>query len=360
MYESKLISLWWHIRRKLHLILAVLVIACCFDSCAPTKCVLCDFDNTTVYQVKFKADAKTKIGKEKILTNYYPVTIQRSKKKSELYVIDCEKKVSGQTKEWKDPYLLKGKELEDFIKQNLVIIDKSTVDTIIDTGDSDFAPTVNIGKPDSIKLCNRFRQGLKFELKGMVGLRDLKKDGAPIPGYGSELDKKILGFGGGGTNLVVGVETALMPRIARLGFRNSLNLGLMTGFWPVDSGMFIPIAIHPRITFNEFTSPLWGQCNAFNVFGDIGVAYDASGKVKFLNDKNLPYSWFYDIGAGIDLWRSRNMDLSFDIGYRRTNLALPISEKYKECIDNNGKTVEVTGFPIRSIGQLFFRFGLTF
>jgi hypothetical protein len=351
MFDSELISIWRYVRRKSQLILAGLVIICSFNSCAPTKCVMCEVDNTTLYKVKFKEEAKAELGKDKMLTYYWPVDIERSKKKTELYVIDCADK---------KPYLLKGKELEEFIKQNLVVIDKSKVDTIINTGDSDFPPSINIGKPDSIKLCNRFRQPFKFELRGMLGIRDLKKDGAPIPGYGSELDKKILGFGGGGTNLVVGAEMALLPRVARIGLRNSLNLGLMTGFWPVDSGLFIPIAIHPKLTFNEFTSPLWGQCNAFNVFGDLGVAYDASGKVDFLNDKNLPYSWFYDIGAGIDLWRTRNMDLSFDLGYRRTNLALPISSEYSECVDNNGNVEKVTGFPIRSIGQLFFRFGLTF
>jgi len=305
----------------------IVLITMFFSSCSTTKCALCDVDNTTIYNVKLKEEAKTKIGKVSILTNYYPVTIERSRKKSEVYVIDCDSNA---------PYLLKGNELEDFIKQNLIVIDKSSVDTIINTGDSDFAPIINIGQPDTIGLCNRFRKPVKFELRGMFGVRDFKKDGVPVPGYGSELDKKILGFGGGGTNIVVGAEAAILPRVARIGLRNSLNIGLMTGFWPVDSGMFIPIAIHPRFTFNEFTSPLWGQCNAFYAFGDIGVAWDASGKVDFLNDNNMPYSWFYDIGAGIDLWRTRNMDLSFDIGFRHTNLALPISQKYIECIDNNG------------------------
>jgi hypothetical protein len=351
MYDCRITKLWRYFMRRIHLLLVGMVVVYSFDSCAPAKCVLCDVKNTTIYNVKIKEDAKAEIGKDKILTNYYPVTIERSKKKTELYVIDCEKK---------EPYLLQGKELEEFIKQNLLVIDRSKVDTIINTGDSDFPPTINIGQPDSVSLCNRFRQPFKFELKGMLGVRDLKKDGAPIPGYGSQLDKKILGFGGGGTNIVVGAEAALLPRIARIGFRHSLNLGIMTGFWPVDSGMFVPVAIHPKLTFNEFTSPLWGQCNAFNIFGDLGVAYDASGKTDFLRDDNLPYSWFYGFGAGIDLWRSRNMDLSFDLGYRRTNLALPISSGYTECVDNNGNVQKVTGFPIRSIGQLFFRFGLTF
>jgi hypothetical protein len=351
MLECRMIRNCRHLRNKLHLLVIVFLIIWSTYSCAPTKCTFCHVDNTTIYKVELKDAAKSKIGKEKILTNYYPVTLKRNKKKTDLYIIDCD---------GKEPYLLKGKELEDFIKQNLVVVDKSDVDTIISTGDSDFAPRINLGPPDSIRLCNRFRQSLKFELRGMFGLRDLKKEGEPIPGYGSELQKKVLGFGGGGTNLVLGAEAGILPRIARIGLRNSFNLGLMTGFWPVDSGMFVPIAIHPKFTFNEFTSPLWGQCNAFNVFGDLGVAYDASGKVDFLNDKNLPYSWFYDLGAGIDLWRSRNMDLSFDLGFRRTNLALPINKDYTECVDNNGNTIKVTGLPVRSIGQLFIRFGLTF
>ena len=312
--------------------------------------MLCDVDNKTFYKVKIKETAKNKDGKDIIFTNYYPVTIERSKKKSDVYVVNCE---------GKDPYSLKEKDLENFIRQNLLVFDKSDVDTIINSSDSDLPPGINFNPSDSIRFCNRFRQPVKVELRGMVGLRDLKKDGEPIPGYG-ELDKKVLGFGGGGTNIVIGAEAAVLPRIARIGLKNSLNLGIMTGFWPVDSGMFVPISIHPRLTFNEFTSPLWGQCNAFYLFGDLGAAYDASGKVDFLNNHHLPYSWFYGIGGGIDLWRSRNLDLSFDLCFRRTNLALPMSQEYIECINNQGETTTVIGYPIRSIGQLIFRFGLTF
>ena len=344
---------WRQIKQELLLLFTFFLIISCFNSCAPTKCVLCELNNTKIYKIKLKKEGRDQIGKDKVFTNYYPITIKREKNNSEIYIVDCESK---------EPYFLKGKELEDFIRENLVIIDKSKVDTIIDTGDSDSPPRINMGAADtlSLKLCNRFRQPLKIELRGMFGVRDFLKEGKPIPGYGTSLDKKVLGFGGGGTNLVVGAEAGLLPRIAKIGLKGSLNLGLMTGFWPVDSGMFIPVAIHPKLTFNEFTSPLWGQCNAWNIFCDLGVAYDVSGKVDFLKDNNLPYSWFYDIGAGIDLWRSRNLDLSFDLGFRRTNLALPISQEYSQCVDNNGNIVKVTGFPVRSIGQLFLRFCLTF
>ena len=124
-----MLSHWRHNKRKIQLLLAGLVIVCCFDSCAPTKCVLCEMNNTKIYKVKLKKEGKDQIGKDKVFTNYYPITIKRSKNKSDVYVIDCERK---------EPYLLEGKELEDFIKENLYVIDRSKVDTIIDTGDSDY------------------------------------------------------------------------------------------------------------------------------------------------------------------------------------------------------------------------------
>lgn len=313
--------------------------------------MLCEGDNNTYYKVKLSGDAKNQSGgKDIVLTNYYPVTIERSKKKSDVYIVDCE---------GKEPYLLTGKEQEDFIRQNMIVVSSSDVDTIITDADSDLSPKINENPPEMGRYCNRFRQSIKIELRGMAGVRDFKKEGLPIPGYG-EPDKDVLGFGVGGTNITVGAEVAVLPRIAKLGKKGSFNLGLLSGFWPVDGGLFIPLSIHPRFTLNEFTSPLWGRCNAYYLFGDVGAAYDASKNVPFLKDNNMPYSWFYGAGAGVDLWRSRSLDLSFDVGYRRTNMALPLSLEYVECINNYGDTQSNLDYPIRSIGQLFFRFGLTF
>lgn len=320
-------------------------------SCTTPKCVLCNSDRNVLYQVEMKAGTPNVNGKNILKTFFAPVPMEMGNKKVDLYVVDCE---------GKEPYKMQQPELEDFIKRNIYKIDTSYVERIVTTSDADFPPSVvTFTQLDSFKLCNRFRKPLKVEVRAMTGVRNFDRTGTYFPGYNGGIfyPKKVLGFGEGGTNVVVGAEAALLPRIQNVGSRNAFNLGVMTGFWPVDAGMFIPIALHPRFTFNEFSAPLWGSCNAYYLFADLGTAFDASGDVPLWANKKLT-SWFWDVGAGIDLWQSKNHDLSIDAGYRQTHFSMPFNADYQQCLHEAGLE-HVSGYPARMAGQIFIRLGFT-
>jgi hypothetical protein len=95
------------------------------------------------------------------------------------------------------------------------------------------------------------------------------------------LEKEVFGFGEGGTMITTGFEASFLPSILTVNDKHRFHLGAMTGYWPVDGGHFIPLSVHPRFTFNDITNPLFGNCNALYLFGDLGTAYDVS-----LNSRN--------------------------------------------------------------------------
>lgn len=277
-------------------------------------------------------------------------------KKVQVYLVDCDGKEAYR--------LLKGKELEQFVKKNLLVIDSLDIKRITRTSDADVYPEVNNVKKlmdeNKLKLCRRFRTGLKTEIRFMTGFRSFKPSYYdPIPGD-ILLAKKLLGFRQEGTKITIGPEVAFLPAILTFQNKNRLNLGIMSGYWPVDGGNFIPLAIHPRFTFNDITNPLLRNCNAYYLFGDLGTAYDVTGKFDKFWSKKLN-SWFWDMGAGIDLWVTRKIDVSFDIGYRRTTLALPsITENsdWLTCIQNH--QIAWPNYPRRMAGECFIRIGVTF
>jgi hypothetical protein len=314
---------------------------------------VCDLDNTTLYHVELKEGVKTGLKKQKIQTFYNPTQLQipSGKKKMETIVVDCDSM---------KPYLYNDVELEQLFQKYSYRIDTTDIKQIITSSDADSPPTVvRFTSIDSIKLCNRFRKPFKIELKLMGGIRNFDKGTTSFPGYngGVTYEKELLGFGPGGTNIVMGAEAVLSQRFFKIKNRHAFNLGLMSGFWPVDGGLFMPLAIHPRISFNEITSPLWGRCNSLNLFGDLGTAFDLSNSVPFITPKGFS-SWFADAGIGFDLWQSRNHDLSFDLGYRLTNLALPNNKDYQQCLDEAGIEQEI-GYPVRRASQVFVRVGFT-
>ncbi|MDA3881535.1 MAG: hypothetical protein PF436_14185 [Prolixibacteraceae bacterium] len=325
-------------------------------SCTPTKCVLCDIDNSTLYKVELDEDAIGNKGNKEIETFFTPVPIEVSKKKVDLYLVDCTDD---------QPYKLTGESLEQFIKQNMFRVDTSQVKRIVTTSDADVPPEiVRYSELEDLGLCNRARKLVKIELRGMLASRRWDNEGMFYTGYNggtfyerNDFINQVIGFGRGGTNLILGAEAAIIPRVARINNRHAVGLGLLTGFWPVDGGLFIPISFHPRFTFNEFSAPLWGKCNAWYLFGDLGAAYDASGGVPFII-ADIPASWFTGGGVGIDLWKTKNRDLSFDIGYRYTSLAMPINDDLGNCYEAVGID-DITNYPRRNAGQFFVRLGFT-
>jgi hypothetical protein len=325
-------------------------------SCTPTKCVLCDIENSTLYKVEYNEDEKSGRVNKEIETFFTPVPIEVSKKKVDLYLVDC----TGEK-----PYKLQGEGLEQFIKQNMFRIDTSQVKRIVTTSDADVPPeVVSYHELEKLDVCNRARKPFKIEVRGMLASRRWDNEGVFYTGYDggtlyqrNDFINNVIGFGRGGTNLILGAEAAFIPRLARINGRHALGLGVLTGFWPVDGGLFLPLALHPRFTFNEFSAPLWGKCNAWYLFGDLGVAYDAGGEIPFMNE-NMPTSWFTGVGIGIELWKTKNRDLSFDLGYRYTSLSLPANNDLENCYDQAGLDNTI-GNPERKAGQLFVRLGFT-
>lgn len=316
-------------------------------SCKTTKCVLCDIDNSVLYNVELDNEGEKIAGKSEFETFFAPVPIETGKKKVDLYLIDCDNQA---------PYNKSQEELEKFIKDNVTRIDTSHVIRIVTTSDADFPPrTISYTELSDISLCNRTRKAIKLELRGMLGYRIGTNESISYPGEnnGETYERQLVGFGTGGTQLTLGAEAAIIPRIKTFNYKHALGIGVLTGFWPVDGGLYVPIALHPRFTFNEFSTPLWGKCNAWYLFADAGTAYDVSQKIEFIRDSFLS-SWFVGGGAGIDLWKAKGHDLSFDMGYRYTSLGLELNEDMYNCTDGTG-----TSYATRNVGQVFVRVGFT-
>jgi hypothetical protein len=196
----------------------------------------------------------------------------------------------------------------------------------------------------------------KIELRAMVGYR--YNEGAyykyPIP-YSTPFEKEVFSFDEEGTYITVGLEASALFKIDKLSNkRNNFHLGVMAGIWPVDGSIFIPVGLHTRYTFDDEADNKNCDCNAWYLFGDIGLALDAAGNapVVCLEDcENSVISGYWDIGIGYDLWVSRCMDISIDAGYRLTNL--PFESKF-ECSECDNK------YPVRTANQIFLRLGVTF
>jgi hypothetical protein len=250
--------------------------------------------------------------------------------------------------------------LRNFLKQNTLQIDPADIKRYSSTSDADIPPEAFIPSPLK-NVCNRVRSPFKIELRGMVGVRPQTNETIYYPGVngGTTYERKFIGFGIGGTTIVPGVEVAFLPRVVTVQNKHSFNLGLLTGFWPVDGSSFIPLSLHPRFTLNDITNPLWSGCDAIYFFGDLGTAYDAKGKINFIYDNKLT-SNFWGIGLGYDHWLSKNLDISVDLGYRQTNLALPEIQDLSECLELlQIQPSHYSIYPVRSVGMFFIRFGIT-
>lgn len=206
----------------------------------------------------------------------------------------------------------------------------------------------------------------KIEIRALGGYRFNAAERIFYPGeYGGVYyDKETFGFGRGGTDFTVGLESAFLWDVTdffkeyfNIPDRNALHIGPMIGVWPVDGSVFVPISIHPRYTFsyNETNQNL-DQCNAWYVFGDLGVPLDPTFNAPVVCDGGKCddlFSYFYGIGVGRDWWMNRCMDFSIDLGFRVTQTPLPSNEDCEECSNIEGR------HPFRKIGQVFLRFGFT-
>jgi hypothetical protein len=327
-------------------------------SCNTSRCVMCKSSRETIYNVELNEEYAKKLNKPVIQSFIRPSKMAIKNKKEVFGIVDCsdlppdEKMNAGKSRR--------------YIKKHFYELDSSQVKMITTISDADISlindKIVKISQPPCPD-CNRKRSPFKIELRGMAGVRPLTEKSIFYPSItnGTTYQRKFLGFGIGGTTVVVGPEIALLPRLFTVKNKHSFNLGVLSGFWPVDGGSYIPISLHPRYTLNEFPSLLNAcSCNTLYFFGDLGTAYDASGKIDFIYNKKLT-STFFGAGLGMDFGLTKWFDLSVDAGYRYTNLSLPEIPDLKDCIDKfQGKVPLNSIYPMRSVGAFFVRFGITF
>lgn len=331
------------------------------QSCS-TTCQICEKDNTKIYRVELDSSGIKRYGINELTTFYQPDSLQRGRKKHSYYVIDC-----GED----EPYKIPKEELQQFIDQRRKELDANLVKQTTRTSDADLPP-LSV-KPSSDAACNRFRQMIKLEARIMTCMRIDVPEYYTKPGVGSVSRNWFALYDRGGFG-VMGLEAAAMPRLFSIKQKHSFNIGPMIGLWPVDGGLFIPVSIHPRFTFNDITNPFkgtWLSCNALYLFGDYGLSYrtmnigDSQQNTSLnFNNKGLPINHFWDIGFGVDLTQSpkRKRDLSFDIGFRQTTHELPVAPLVQECIDESGTNVTTLNGncrTTRTAPQIFFRIGYT-
>ncbi len=243
--------------------------------------------------------------------------------------------------------------------------------------DSDIKPI-----PDSLVVdeecycCDRNRYCLnektgfldKFEIRLMGAYRFGAQDSIfyPGPDGGKTYYKETFGFERGGTDFTAGLELSFLFNASSLfGFENmdrdNFQIGLMTGFYPVDGSIFIPITIHPRYTFDDEAwpriFPKINDCDAWYIFADIGTVWAPFDDVPIIctsGNCDDVYAYMLGIGIGYDWWMTKCMDFSIDGGFRVTHFPLPENNFCAECTGLDGKN------PFRTSNQLFLRLGLTF
>lgn len=383
---------------RLQVVLLFLMTCAILSSCASVQCPECDRENDAaqnvirldeIFIVEFKDPhvKESKIEKRKVNTlksATQPILVHNPDNTYffEIVEIDKEKayELSPTYRSLKngiitmDEYIEVTREYVSKYSNRIKLQDTLEIKNISRAADVDVPPTVtNISIQDFCACCIRDRECVsrntifdKIEARVMGGYRmnaneSIFYDG---PNGGTYYNKETFGFDRGGTDIVAGIETAWMwditdwiKPIVNIPARNSFHIGPMIGVWPVDGSIFIPISLHPRYTFSyNDTDPLNDQCNAWYLFGDLGVPIDPSFNVPVFCDggecSDL-FAYFYSIGIGRDWWMSECMDFSLDLGFRVSNTPLPSYSDCEECTNSQGKN------PFRKISQLFLRFGFT-
>ena len=204
------------------------------------------------------------------------------------------------------------------------------------------------------KNCEAARDGLlvfdKVELRAMGAYRgDQTAVFYPDAAGGVLYEPETFGTGRGGTSITVGAEAALLWEVVRFGGTHAFHLGPLVGVWPVDGSTFIPVSLHPRITFNNRPDPYGCNCNAWYLFGDLGVTFDGTTGAPIAEDRRI---WL-GLGIGYEIPVSKQVDLGADLFVRRTWLPLPPLECCPDIPADERN-------PVRISNLVGLRFGVTF
>ncbi|MBL0174166.1 MAG: hypothetical protein IPP94_02690 [Ignavibacteria bacterium] len=197
----------------------------------------------------------------------------------------------------------------------------------------------------------------KLELRAMGAWRGEQSPVFYPDAQGGVLyEPETFSTGRGGTKITAGAELAALWPVLSFGETgprrvktDNLHLGLLTGVWPVDGSVFIPLSFHPRLTFNNHPDPYGCGCNAWYVFGDVGITFDGTTNAPIEKDKRV----FIGLGIGYEIPLSNETDLGVDFFVRRTWLPLP---EITCCPD----VPEGDRNPVRISNVLGLRLGVTF
>lgn len=209
-----------------------------------------------------------------------------------------------------------------------------------------------------IEGCCSTRDGFwifdKFELRGAIGFRGIE-DSVVYPGQPDPTvyESSFFGFGRGGSSIALGFEIAGMWDATFLDKSRNLQMGFLTGIWPVDGSAFVPLGFHLRYTFNNKPVKFSDNCNSWYLYGDLGLPLDFQTEAPLIGNSFDYQRFFYGLGIGYDWAISCEYDFSVDIGFRGMNLPLPPYECCPSTPDDKKN-------PFRDSKVLLLRFGLTF
>lgn len=210
---------------------------------------------------------------------------------------------------------------------------------------------------DVIEGCCRVRDGLwffdKFAIRGAIGYRGANESVTyPSPAGDVVYESEFIGFDRGGSTITLGFELEGMWNARFIDPSERLQLGFITGVWPVDGSMFVPLGLHTRYTFNQRPERYSGSCNTWYLYGNAGLPLDFQTGAPLFGSSFDYQRVFYGLGIGHEWAISCDMDFALDLGYRYMNLPLPEIE----CCPT---TPDDKRHPFRSSNVLLLRFGLT-
>lgn len=209
-----------------------------------------------------------------------------------------------------------------------------------------------------IKGCCRVRDGIwffdKLEIRASIGYRGSEDSVIyPTPSGQEVYKSSFMGFDRGGSSIVLGFEIAGLWNVPFIDKSKHLQLGIITGLWPDDGSLFIPVGLQARYTFNQFPAKFSDNCNSFYFYANAGLPLDFQTDAPYFGSSMDFQRYFYGFGLGYDWAVNCDMDFSVDIGLRGMNLPLPPIE----CCSTNS---DDDRNPFRNSTVLLLRFGLTF
>ena len=170
---------------------------------------------------------------------------------------------------------------------------------------------------------------------------------------GTTYHSATFGTGRGGSTFFGWFELAGLWSADWLDQSHRFQLGVLTGVWPVDGSIFVPLTIHPRYTFRQHPEEFTSNCNTWYLFGDAGIPFDFQTGASIIGKSMDRQRSVFGFGVGYDWSWGCARDFSIDLGYRRLHLPLPALD----CCPSIPKQDRI---PWRTSNALMLRLGVTF